>query len=62
MTTPNPYSTGGQEIEAAGPIYNTEGGSDSGFNKVELNSPDPSPTPTTGPSASPSFTANQGKK
>jgi hypothetical protein len=62
VTTPNPYSPGGQEIEAAGPIYNTEGGSDSGFNRVELNGPNPSPTPTPGPSASPSFTANQGKK
>jgi hypothetical protein len=53
VTTPNPFSPDGQQIEAAGPIYNTEGGSDAGFNTVELNGPNPSPTPIPGPSASP---------
>ncbi|MBV8376043.1 MAG: hypothetical protein JO279_03485 [Verrucomicrobia bacterium] len=51
VTTPNSSSPGGQQIEAAGPIYNSEGGSESGFNTVELNGP--SPSPTARPSSSP---------
>jgi hypothetical protein len=53
VTTPNPYSPDGRKIEAAGPINNSEGGSEAGFNTVELDGPAPSPTPTPGPSASP---------
>ena len=53
ITTPNPFSPDGQQIEAAGPIYNTEGGSEAGFNTVELEGPNPSPTPTARPLASP---------
>jgi hypothetical protein len=53
VTTPNPSSPDGQQIEAAGPIYNTEGGSEAGFNNVELNGPNPSPTPTPDPSSTP---------
>jgi hypothetical protein len=53
VTTPNPFSPDVQQIEAAGPFYNTEGGSEAGFNTVELNGPNPSPAPTPGPSASP---------
>jgi hypothetical protein len=51
VTTPNPVSPNGQQIEAAGPIYNTEGGSEAGFNAVDLDGANPSPTPTPGPSA-----------
>jgi hypothetical protein len=46
VTTPNPHSPNGQQIEAAGPIYDTEGGSDAGFNTLELDGPEASPTPT----------------
>jgi hypothetical protein len=53
VTTPNPFSPNGRQIQAAGPIYNTEGGSEAGFNTVELDGPNPSPTPTPCPSASP---------
>jgi len=53
VTTPNPFSPGGQQIQAAGPIYNTEGGSDAGFNTVEMEGLNPSPTATPGSSASP---------
>jgi hypothetical protein len=53
VTTPNPFSPNGQQIEAAGPIYNTEGGSEAGFNTVELEGPNPSPTPTPRPLVSP---------
>jgi hypothetical protein len=53
ITTPNPGSPGGQQIEAAGPIYNTEGGSESGFNAVQLDGPIPSPNPTPHPLMSP---------
>ena len=53
VTTPNPLSPNGQQIEAAGPIYNTEGGSDAGFNTVELADPNASPAPKTGASATP---------
>ena len=53
VTTPNPSSPNGQQIEAAGPIYNTEGGSEAGFNTVELDGPNPSPTPTPRPLMSP---------
>jgi hypothetical protein len=52
ITTPNSFSPDGRQIEAAGPIYNTEGGSEAGFNTVELDGPNPSPSPTPGPSAS----------
>ena len=55
VTTSNPSSPGAQEIEAAGPIYNTEGGSDAGFNAIPLTGLNPSPTPA--PVASPSSTA-----
>jgi hypothetical protein len=53
VTTPNPFSPDGRQIEGAGPIYNSEGGSEAGFNTVELDGSNPSPTPTPGPSASP---------
>jgi hypothetical protein len=49
VTTPNPLSPNGKQIEAAGPIYNTEGGSEGGFNRVDLSSASPTP----GQSASP---------
>jgi hypothetical protein len=50
VTTPDPSSPHGQQrIEAAGPFYNTEGGSEAGFNTVELDGPNPSPTPTPRP-------------
>jgi hypothetical protein len=51
VTTPNPLSPNGKQIEAAGPIYNTEGGSEAGFNTIELNGPDPGshPSATPGP-------------
>src|SRR5260370_18156729 len=62
VITPNPSTPDGQQIEAAGPIYNTEGGSEAGFNTVELNGTNPSPTPTSTQSPSPSMTANQGQK
>jgi hypothetical protein len=51
VTIPNPSSPNGQEIEAAGPIYNTEGGSDAGFNTLKLIGPNSSPTPAAGQSA-----------
>jgi hypothetical protein len=41
-----PISPHGQRIEAAGPTYNAEGGSEVGFNAVELDGPNPSPTPS----------------
>jgi hypothetical protein len=53
VTTPNPSSPDGRKIEAAGPINNSEGGNEAGFNTVELVGPDPSLTPTPGPSARP---------
>jgi hypothetical protein len=53
VTTPNPSSPNGQQIEAAGPIYTNEDGSESGFNTVELGSPNPLPTPAADPAASP---------
>jgi hypothetical protein len=56
VTTPDPSSASGQQIEAAGPIFNTEGGSDAGFNAVQLTSPNPSPTPA--PSTSPGLQTN----
>jgi hypothetical protein len=49
VTIPNPYSPDGRKIEAAGPINNSEGGSESGFNTVELDGPAPSPTPSASP-------------
>jgi hypothetical protein len=51
VTTPNRLSPNGQQIEAAGPIYNTEGGSEAGFNTVELDDPKATPTPTPAPGA-----------
>jgi hypothetical protein len=53
VTVPNHISSGGKQIEAAGPIYSTEAGSEAGFNTVELNDPNPSPTAAPSPSASP---------
>jgi hypothetical protein len=53
VTTPNPSSPNGQQIEAAGPIYTNEDGSESGFNTVELDGPNPLPTPAPVTSASP---------
>ena len=53
VTTPNPLAPNGQQIDAAGPIYSNEGGMESGFNAVELDGPNPSPTATADPSASP---------
>jgi hypothetical protein len=49
VTVPNPISPDGKQIEAAGPIYNTEGGSEAGFNTIELSDPNPSPTPSASP-------------
>jgi hypothetical protein len=53
VTTPNAFSPNGQQIEAAGPLYNNEGGSEAGFNTVELDGRNPSPTPTPRPLVSP---------
>jgi hypothetical protein len=53
VTTANPNSPGGQDIQAAGPIYNTEGGSDAGFNRVGLVGPKATPTPSIDHSGSP---------
>jgi hypothetical protein len=53
VTTPDPGTPDGRQIEAAGPIYDTEGGTDAGFNTVDLAGPNPSPTPTPRPVASP---------
>jgi hypothetical protein len=52
VTSPNPLAQNGKQIEAAGPIFSTEGGTESGFNAVEFEGPNPSPTPTADPSAS----------
>jgi hypothetical protein len=49
ITVPNPISSDGKQIEAAGPIYNSEGGSEAGFNVIELNDPNPSPSPSASP-------------
>jgi hypothetical protein len=56
VTTANPNTPGSQEVQAAGPIYNTEGGSDAGDNRVDLTAPNPTPTPSIGPLASPTMT------
>ena len=45
VTAPDPSSPHGQRIEAAGPIYNAEGGSEVGFNTVELDGRIPRPLP-----------------
>ncbi|MBV9672388.1 MAG: hypothetical protein JO076_06130 [Verrucomicrobia bacterium] len=50
VTTPNANSPGGRKIQAAGSIYNTEGGNDAGFTAVPLN--DQGPAPSSGPAAS----------
>ena len=39
VTTPNPFSPNGQQIEAAGPIHSNEDGSEAGFNTIELDGP-----------------------
>jgi len=46
VTAPEPSSPHGQRIEAAGPIYNVEGGSEVGFNTVELDGPNSSTAPS----------------
>lgn len=51
VTTPSPFSPDGKQIEAAGPINNSEAGLEAGFNTVELD--DPSSTPTPRPLVSP---------
>jgi hypothetical protein len=56
IMTANPNIPGSQDIQAAGPIYNTEGGSDAGYNRIDLAAPNPTPTPSIGPSASPTMT------
>jgi hypothetical protein len=53
VTSPNPLAPNGKQIEAAGPIYSTEGGTETGFKAVEFDGPNPSPTPTANPSATP---------
>ena len=53
ITSPVTVIRGFRLMPGVGPIYNTEGGSEAGFNTVELDGPNPSPTPTPGPSASP---------
>jgi hypothetical protein len=53
VTTPNPLSPNGQQIEAAGPIYNTEGGSEAGFNTIELDGADPGTHPSVTPAPKP---------
>ena len=62
VTTANTNSPGGQEIQAAGPIYNTEGGSDAGFNRVGLGGPSPTPTPSIGHSDSPAVATPRSQK
>jgi hypothetical protein len=49
ITVPNPISSDGKQIEAAGPINDTEAGLEAGFNTIELNDPNPSPTPSASP-------------
>jgi hypothetical protein len=53
VTTPNPSSPNGQKIEAAGPIYNTEGGSEAGFNTIELDGVAPGSHPSVTPADQP---------
>jgi len=53
VTTPNPFSPNGRQIQAAGPIYNTEGEAKPASTQSSLDGPNPSPTPTPSPSASP---------
>jgi hypothetical protein len=55
VTTPNPQTPGGHEIQAAGPIYSSEAGYEAGVNRVDLVGPSPTP----GPSASPAIPANR---
>ena len=50
VTTPNPFSPNGQQIEAAGPIYTNEDGSEAGFNTVEPHSVAHPHTPSIGES------------
>jgi hypothetical protein len=50
VTTPNPKTPGGREIQAAGPIYSSEAGYEAGFNRVDLIGPSPTPGPVPGPS------------
>jgi hypothetical protein len=62
VTIGNPNSPGGNEPQAAGPIYNTEGGSDAGFNRVGLIGPNATPTPPIDQSSSPAITPPHNQK
>jgi hypothetical protein len=53
VTTPNPLSPNGRQIEAAGPIYNTEGGNEAGFNAIELGGANPETHPSVTPARKP---------
>jgi hypothetical protein len=53
VTTPNSFSPNGQQIEAAGPIYNTEGGNEAGFNTIEVDGAHPGPHPSVTPAHKP---------
>jgi hypothetical protein len=59
VTTPNPQTPAGREIQAAGPIYSSEAGYEAGFNRVELVGQSPTPGPMPEPSASASVPANR---
>jgi hypothetical protein len=59
VTTPNPQTPGGHEIQAAGPIYSSEAGYEAGFNRVDLIGPSPTPGPVPGPSANSGTPAHQ---
>ena len=43
-------------------VYNTEGGSDAGFNRVGLGGPSPTPTPSIGYSDSPAVATPRTQK
>ena len=59
VTTPNPKTPGGHEIQAAGPIHSSEAGYEAGSNRVDLVGPSPTPSPIPEPSASPATPANR---